>query len=117
MKIKRDPLDILVSEYVKLRDRWCQRCGGSGGLQTAHFYSRRKRSVRYDPDNVCLFCFGCHSYLDGNPLEKIEFFKERLGEQSFDLLKARERMLARYIDREAIKLYLKAKIKELESSN
>ncbi|KKK92916.1 hypothetical protein LCGC14_2698080, partial [marine sediment metagenome] len=86
MKIKRDPLDILAAKYIKLRDKWCQRCGGTSGLQTAHFHSRRNRSVRYDPDNLCLLCFGCHIHLDGNPLEKVEFFKERLGELAFDLL-------------------------------
>ena len=111
MKIKRDPLDILAANHIKLRDIRCQRCGGTSGLQTAHFHSRRKRSVRYDPDNLCLLCFGCHIYLDGNPLEKVEFFRERLGDK-FDLLNSRARTPARYIDKAAIKLYLQEKIKE-----
>jgi len=117
IKIRRDPLDILVSKYVKLRDKWCQRCSGTSGLQTAHFHSRRKRSVRYDPDNVCLLCWGCHSYLDGNPLEKIEFFKNRLGEHMFDLLNSRARLLG-MPDKELLTIYYQEKIKELnEVSN
>jgi len=113
MKIKISPLDKLVARYVKLRDKVCQRCGGVSGLQTAHFHSRRKRSVRYDPDNVCLLCFGCHSYLDGNPIEKVEFFKQRLGDK-FDLLQARERVTYPKPDKKLIELYLKSKIQEVE---
>ena len=113
MKIRITTLDKLFSHYIKLRDKWCQRCGGSGGLQTAHFHSRRKRSVRYDPDNLCLLCFGCHIYLDGNPLEKIEFFKQKLGQESFDMLNSRARIPARYIDKNAITLYLKEQLKNL----
>ena len=113
MKIRIDPLDKEVARYIKLRDKWCQRCGGTSGLQTAHFHSRRKRSVRYDEDNLCLLCFGCHSYLDGNPLEKIEFFKARLGEQAFDLLNARACRPAKDLDKSAIAIYLKMKIEAL----
>ncbi|KKN78489.1 hypothetical protein LCGC14_0350210 [marine sediment metagenome] len=112
MKIKIDPLDKLVAKYIKLRDKWCQRCSGTSGLQTAHFHSRRKRSVRYDEDNLCLLCFGCHSYLDGNPLEKVEFFKQRLGDR-FDFLVARANRPAKP-DKSAIALYLKERIKEME---
>lgn len=112
MRVRIDPLDTLASKYIKLRDKWCQRCGGTSGLQTAHFHSRRKRSVRYDTDNLCLLCFGCHIYLDGNPLEKIEFFKSRLGEQAFDLLNCRARITYPKPDKKAIELYLRAKIKE-----
>tara|TARA_Y100000310_G_C20666795_1_gene807965 strand:- start:1442 stop:1786 length:345 start_codon:yes stop_codon:yes gene_type:complete len=111
MKIKIDPLDKMFSQYVKLRDQWCQRCGGTTGLQAAHFYSRRKRQVRYDPDNACLLCFGCHSYLDSNPLEKIEFFQKRLGE-GFELLQARERTIGK-VDKEAVRLFLLEQIKLL----
>ena len=114
MRIKIDPLDKLFAQYIKLRDKWCQRCGGASGLQTAHFHSRRKRSVRYDPDNACLLCFGCHIYLDGNPLEKVEFFKQILGEEAFDLLNARARITYPKLDKEAIKLYLKEQIRKLE---
>ena len=115
MKIRIDPLDKLASRYIKLRDKVCQRCGSASNiLQTAHFHSRRKRSVRYDPDNLCLLCFGCHSYLDGNPLEKIEFFKQRLGELAFYLLNARARFTFPKPDKEAIRLYLKTRIEELK---
>ena len=113
MKIHIDTLDKLFSQYIKLRDKVCQRCGGNNGLQTAHFYGRARHSVRYDPDNACLLCFGCHRYLDSNPIEKTEFFQKRLGEEGFAFLQVRKEMPGKDIDREAIRLYLKAKILEL----
>ncbi len=119
LKVRIDPLDKLASEYIRKRSRgYCERCGkffGWENLQCCHFHSRRKRSVRYDTDNLMALDFGCHSYLDGNPLEKIEFFKNRLGEQAFDYLNARSRVPARFIDKEAIGLYLKEQIRQLET--
>ncbi len=110
MKIKLTPMDRLFSRIIKERDKYCQRCGGTGGLQTAHFHSRSNHKVRWDEDNCCLLCFGCHSYLDGHPLEKTEFFKQRLGEIKFDLLTARANS-SQKADKELVGLYLKAKTK------
>lgn len=123
MKIRIDPLDKLFSEYVRKRAMYrcggCERCGSKKSsykeLQCAHFHGRRKRSTRYHEDNACALCYGCHSYIDGNPLEKIEFFQKLLGDDKFDGIN--------YIashpkkpDKEAIKLYLEQKIKELPST-
>ena len=116
MKIRVTKLDQLFSRYIRLRDGVCQRCYGISGLQTAHFHSRRKRSVRWNPDNSCLCCFGCHIYLDGNPLEKVEFFKKRLGDEKFDLLNIQANQRPGKVDENAEWLYLQAKIKELEIS-
>jgi len=132
MKVRIDPLDKLTSEYARRRaiqkTGGCERCltpkydiqkeDGSiypawKQLQACHFFSRRHHSVRYDPDNLVGCCFGCHQYLDSHPEEKIEFFKNRLGEQAFDMLKNRIRTPARFMDKEVIRLYLKEKIKEL----
>ena len=113
MKIRRDPLDILAAKYIKLRDKWCQRCGGTGGLQTAHFHSRRLHATRYDPDNLCLLCFGCHQYLDSNASAKIEFFKSRLSEERFEELELRAKGRGK-IDRAAWRLYLNQLLKVAE---
>ena len=113
MKIKIDSLDKLFSQCIKKRDKVCQRCGGTRGLQTAHFHSRRKKMIRWDEDNACLLCFGCHIYLDSEPLEKVEFFQKRLGEMPFILLTVRAGVAGKP-DVEAIRLYLKARIKEME---
>jgi 5-methylcytosine-specific restriction endonuclease McrA len=116
LRIRVDALDSLFSLYIRLRDNYtCQQCGvKSKNVQCAHFHSRRKQSVRYDPDNACSLGMGCHQYLDGNPMEKVEFFKSRLGEIGFDLLNSRARITYPKPDKQAIKLYLQNKIAELE---
>jgi len=111
MKIRIDPLDKLFSKFIRLRDKVCQRCGGTN-IACAHFHGRAKKSVRWDEDNACGLCFGCHIYLDSHPIEKIEFFQWRLGDR-YDLLNARANQPGKP-DKGAIELYLKEKIKELE---
>jgi hypothetical protein len=117
LKIRIDPLDSLTSEYVRKRSKgFCERCGkyyGWDKLQACHFHSRRKVSVRYDVDNLCACDFGCHQWLDGNPMEKVEFFRSRLGQEKFDMLNSRARITFPRPDRKIIELYLKSKIAEL----
>ena len=129
-----DKLDVLFSEYIRKRaiaeDGGCQRClspkydivKDNGDtfpawrqLQCSHFMGRSKRSVRLDADNAVGLCGACHIYFTAHPLEHIEFFKQRLGEQ-FDMLQHRARILEK-IDREAIKLYLQEKIRGVESES
>ena len=120
MKIRIDPLDTLFSQYKR---RWaikevhgCERCltwkADYKGLQCSHFFGRGRKSVRWDEDNAAALCMGCHAYFTAHPLEHVEWFKARLGDK-FDLLQARARTPARHIDKEAIRLYYKAKIEEL----
>lgn len=115
-KIKIDPLDTLVSKYVRLRDKYiCQRCYHPNNIvQCAHFHGRRKKSVRYDPENCTSLCWGCHSFLDGRPIEKIEFFRQLLGKKKFEQLNYRAMQTHPKPDKAAIKLYLEAQIKRLE---
>ena len=60
LKIKRNPLDELFSEFIRLRaNGYCQRClqyKGFKNLQTCHFHGRARLSVRYDPDNAIGGC-------------------------------------------------------------
>ena len=105
MYIRRDALDILFSQYIRLRDRVCQYCGRSGRLETSHFHSRRKRSVRFDPENSCALCFSCHTFLSGNPYAHTEFFKKRLGSERFCLLNIRAETIMK-VDKEKVKEYL-----------
>ena len=111
MKIKIDPLDKLLRRYIRLRDKVCQECGRSDRkLETAHCFGRARKSVRYDEENVCILCFTCHQWYDHHDTEKQEFFRKRLGEEKFDLLQARMRTPARYLDKEAIRFYLEKQI-------
>lgn len=118
MKIKIDHLDKLFSSYIRKRAKgYCEFCGkfyGEERLQCCHFHGRRMKSVRYDPDNAIAADFHCHQHLDSEPLEKVEFWKKRLGEDKFDMLNSRARTPARYLDKEAIRLWLQIEVKKLE---
>ncbi|KKN71467.1 hypothetical protein LCGC14_0420460 [marine sediment metagenome] len=120
MKVKISALDRLFSEYIRRRAmervRGCERCftykENWKQLQCSHFYSRSRKSVRYDEDNAVGLCFGCHQYLGSHPLEHVEFFKKLLGDR-FELLEGRMRQIGKP-DKELLMIYFKAKIKEME---
>lgn len=135
MKIRLDALDKLASEYVRRRAiaevGGCQRCltpkydiqkeDGSifpawKQLECSHFIGRSNRAVRYDTDNLVGICAGCHLYLTSHPLEHTEWFKNRLGEDKFNMLMGRMRQTWPKPDRKLIEIYLKEQIKQLEFS-
>lgn len=117
MKIKITALDRLFSKYVRLMSGgYCKRCRKDVGyykLHNAHFHSRRKHSVRWDIENTAPLCYGCHSYIDGNPLKKIEFFLELLGQERFNKLNERAERLDK-VDKDALKSEFQEKIRRLE---
>ncbi|MBA7661936.1 hypothetical protein ES703_69956 [subsurface metagenome] len=113
MKIRLDPLDILFSQYIRLKAGGiCEYCNRKTRLQCSHFHGRRKRSVRWDEDNASALCFTCHLYMGENPYVHTEWFKQRLGSEKFEALNRRAEMLVK-VDREAIKTSLKERIKLL----
>lgn len=118
MKIRVDKLDVLCSEYVRRKSNgYCARClkyFGWQNLQACHFIGRSNKAVRYDESNLVALDFGCHIYFGGHPLEFVEWFKARLGEENFNLLQARARTPARYLDKKLIEIYLKEQLKTLE---
>jgi hypothetical protein len=116
LRIRIDPLDSLFSTYIRTRDNFtCQRCGvKSKNVQCAHFHSRRKQQVRFDPDNACTLCMGDHLYLDSNPMEKVEFFQNRLGETNFNLLNSRARITYPKPDKKMLTIYFQQQIKLLD---
>ena len=116
-------LNALASEYV--RRRAMVRCGGCErchqgkvswkNLQWAHYRSRNKHSVCWDESNAAGLCGGCHTHLDRNPYEKVEFFRILLGQEEFDRvnLRGEATMRSAATDYKMIEIYLKEKIKEL----
>jgi len=134
-RVRRDYLDELFSEFI--RRRAMQRVGGcerclhpkqdipkENGeilpawkqLQCCHFDGRSNKRIRYDPDNAGGFCGACHNILDGHPFEKVEWVKQHLGEQRYNMLQGRLHIVYPKIDKKAIELYLRHEIKEMESS-
>ena len=118
MKIKVDKLDILFSQFIRLRaDGKCEYCGkyvGLARLQCSHFVGRRKRATRYDSDNACALDFSCHTYLQEHPYQHTEWFKKRLGSEKFEQLNIRAEQIVK-IDKEATKADFLEKIRRLQN--
>lgn len=120
MKIKIDPADKMFSQYVRLRDGQCLRCGSLvtvnfKGLpithQASHFQGRRKENTRFDPINVCTLCHGCHAYFTANPAEHYIWQVERLGQEVVDQIVLKSNTHCKK-DRALEKVYWTQKLKE-----
>ena len=130
--MKLAPLDVLFSEFIRrraiARAGGCERClsqkidtvKDNGEifpawkyLDCAHYHPRTQRSTRWDTDNACGLCSGCHRYIDNDADAKVEFFLGILGQDDKDMLASRNRQTHPKPDKEAIKLYLQEKLKEI----
>jgi 5-methylcytosine-specific restriction endonuclease McrA len=99
-------LDILWSKRVK-EIGYCEKCGKTYGLQASHIISRTHRNTRWDLQNGLCLCKGCHKFwAHKEPLEFTEWVKEKLGEKEYEALRMRGQIIAKGLDKEAIKLYL-----------
>jgi hypothetical protein len=87
--------DRQFSRFIRERDDWrCQRCRQAHSrksveLHSAHMFGRGKPATRFDPENACALCVGCHQHLDTHPDLKREFFRNRLGDEAFEALQLR----------------------------
>lgn len=91
MNIKTTNLDRLFSQYVRARAGWrCERCGAQParqGLHCSHIFSRRHKGIRWHPSNAVAHCYGCHSYLGGNPSVFNEWARNYLGSDTLESLR------------------------------
>ncbi len=120
--IKLDAADIAFSKYIRLRDKWCQRCRKPGtpdrngdeivGFDNSHFWSRGRESTRYDPQNCMALCRYCHQYFGGNPGEYTQVMLERLGQAEYDRLMIRANATVKK-DRKKSLLEIKELLKQL----
>jgi len=115
---KKD-LDDLCREIIFMRDKnTCQVCGKkTDKLDWMHFLTRGNFAVRWDLDNSCVGCAGCHTMSNKSahkdPLSFADFVKKRLGETKYNELRLRATAV-KGIDRWAVKLYLLAEKKKLK---
>ena len=120
MRIRINPLDRLFSLLIRRRDHYtCQRClkaysENSQGLHCAHIFGRRSNSTRYDEANAVALCYGCHVYLDTHPLEKYDWYIRKFGQEAFDRIRIRSKMVVK-LDRKILALVLQEKLKALEA--
>jgi len=95
--IKIDAADRAFSEYVRRRDKICQRCFRAGdgpkgitGLQASHYWSRRHENTRFDIQNVISLCAMCHFIWGGDGrADYTTHMKSKLGEQGYKALMVR----------------------------
>lgn len=118
--IKLDPADQAFSKWIRLRDGKCLRChkkvelNGKGlpvSLQASHFQGRRKENTRFDPDNVCALCAGCHSYLGANPAEHYLWQVDRMGQAKVDAVILKSNMYCKK-DRKLQLMYWRKELSE-----
>lgn len=92
-KALSDKLDRACSRWIREAYDWtCANCGnqyskGSQGLHWSHFWSRRHKATRWDPDNACAHCFSCHQRLGGDPVEFSAFIRNHLGDGLFEIVR------------------------------
>lgn len=121
MKIRIDKADTVFSQFIRIRDRKCMRCGSpvkfKNGLpvshQASHFQSRRKEATRFDEENVDCLCAGCHLYLTANPAEHYKWQVGRKGQAAVDAIVLRSN-LPHKKDRKLALLYWQERLKEKE---
>ncbi|MCA9333855.1 recombination protein NinG [Candidatus Saccharibacteria bacterium] len=125
MNIKLRPSDRAFSQYIRMRDRACQRCGSavkfnSQGLpvshQASHFQGRGKEATRFDPENVDTLCGGCHQYLTANPYEHVAWQIKKKGKRAVDAIVLRSNGYKKRDDKMEVLIWRQA-IKDLTSSN
>lgn len=55
-------LDLKAKRLVvALEGRACRRCGGQGA-EAHHLVSRRRKTLRWDADNIVVLCLECHDW-------------------------------------------------------
>ena len=82
--IKRSKHDLTFAKFIKLRDKYCQKCGRTTGqLECSHIFSRRNQGIRCDPRNAKLLCSEHHREYHANPLKSAEWIQSIMGEQEY----------------------------------
>lgn len=97
--MKIDKADSVFSQYVRLRDKSCVRCGSrvelnNKGLpvshQNSHYFGRTREGTRFDPLNCDTLCHGCHRFWEKEDREGYREFKiNQLGELGYAALNIR----------------------------
>lgn len=96
--IKLRKTDKLFRQYaLRFYAYTCARCrktyepDNCRGLHVSHFWGRGRENVRFDIDNVCLLCYGCHQiwgHGDGRQ-QYIDYMFNRLGQEELDKIEIR----------------------------
>ena len=78
--------DRLFSQWIR-RGGKCEICGRTDiKLEAAHYFSRRKESVRFDERNVHCLCFNCHQRSHSDKKIYTDFMIKKYGQDGLDRL-------------------------------
>jgi 5-methylcytosine-specific restriction endonuclease McrA len=116
-----DKADIAFSQFIRLRDRECKRCGlpvqfNSKGLpishHASHFQVRRKEATRFDESNVDTMCESCHRLLEDHPTIHRAWQIANKGEEKVNEIILKSNGYKKK-DRDAEYVYWSKRLKEL----
>lgn len=96
-KKKRNPtrktlvkkLDVIVSKYIRARDKYCVVCGSNERLTNGHVFSRVSYSLRWDirrNGNCHTQCWGCNYRHEFDPYPYMDWYMNNFGKDKLDQL-------------------------------
>lgn len=124
MAARIDPADRVFSQYIRIKQRKCQRCGSpvefnANGLpishQASHFQRRGKENTRFDEENVDTLCENCHAHFTANPKEHYAWQVKQKGQEKVNeiILKSHQ---YKNKDRDEAYKYWRKRLKDLRAS-
>ena len=90
--IKVWPADRAFANVIKIAGGYtCQRCNTvyppkHRGLHLSHHISRGNWSVRFEPSNAFIHCYGCHRWLGARPDVFVVWARQKLGDTRYEML-------------------------------
>lgn len=108
-------LDAACRAVVFERDGYrCRWTGQTSNLQWAHVYSRRYKTIRWDPDNSLCLGAGAHLRWHHEPIEAAKWWLSQVGEDVNRKLREAMQKPGK-IDRKLTLLWLQQELKRLKA--
>ena len=114
LEVTDKELDDACRAVVFARDGYrCRKTGQTHHLQWAHVYSRRYKSVRWDPDNGMCLSAGAHLLWHSQPAAMVLWWLGEVGEEFHQRLRAKL-LAGDSVDRAATLAWLRRELKRYE---
>ena len=84
--------DKLFSQLIRSQG-FCTRCGSKQNLHTAHIFSRKFNSVRFDEMNALCLCARCHRFAHDEPTEYTKWLETFIN---LDKLREKKNRIVKY---------------------
>ena len=110
--IKRTKHDAIFSDCIRERSGWT--CEYSGkefpigfrrGLECAHIWGRRNKSVRWEPMNCVALSTAAHMHFTANPLEFHAWLLDVKGESFLEILNEKKNLIKKWTKAEKEEMY------------